>query len=131
MQKDSRNNTTFVRGRILISPATKAFKRGTAHVFLEDVSFADAPARILAKTEIGSIVHRSNDPAAAAETVVSFQIDFSDDVLDSKNHYSLRVWIDVDSDGKQSGNDLYSDQIYPVLTHGAGNFAEILLEPRD
>jgi uncharacterized lipoprotein YbaY len=130
MQKDSRNNTAFVRGRILISHATKAFNGGTAHVFLEDVSFADAPARIVAKTEIGSIVHQSND-SAAAETVVSFQIDFSDAAVDFKNHYSLRVWIDVDSDGKQSGDDLYSDQIYPVLTHGAGNFAEILLKPRD
>lgn len=128
MQKDDPNNSTFVRGRILISSATKAFKGGTAHVFLEDVSFADAPARIVGKTEIGSIDHRSND---SAETIVSFQIKFSAAAVDSKNHYSLRAWIDINSDGKQSGEDLYSDRIYPVLTYGAGNFAEIRLKPRD
>ncbi len=126
-QKESPDNSSFVHGRILISAETGTFSGGTAHIFLEDVSHADAPSRIVAKTRIVNIRHQSGDAA----TNIPFRIDFLDAGFNPKNYYSLRVWIDVNDDGEQNTDDLYSDQIYPVLTRGAGNFAEILLNLPD
>lgn len=130
MQKESRNIPTFVHGRILISAAAKIFSGATAHIFLEDISRADAPARIVAKIEIANVEHQPDD-SGKTSSLVPFRINFSDEFYNPKNYYSLRVWIDVNGDGKQSGDDLYSDEVYPVWTRGAGNFVEILLNPRD
>ena len=130
MQKKSRDNLSFVHGRILISAATKAFSGGTAHIFLEDISRADAPRRVVAKIEINNIEHPLKDSGNSA-TGISFRIDFLDEAYNPKNYYSLRVWIDLNGDEKQSADDLYNDRVYPVLTRGAGNFAEIPLKSQD
>ncbi|MCY7375488.1 MAG: hypothetical protein LH472_05900 [Pyrinomonadaceae bacterium] len=129
IQKESRNNLSFVHGRIVISAETKTFSGGTAYIFLEDISLADAPSRIAAETKISNIKHQSDD--SGKTTGIPFRIDFSDEAYNPKNYCSLRVWIDVNRDGEQSVNDLYSDRIYPVLTRGTSNFAEILLHPQD
>lgn len=127
-QKEHRDDLSFVHGRIVISAETDKFTGGTAHIFLEDISRADAPSRIVAETEIGNIEHQTGDPGKT--TSIPFRMNYSDEAFSPNNSYSLRVWIDVNSDGKQSSDDLYSDSIYPVLTRGNGNFAEILLNPQ-
>ncbi len=128
-QKESRNNLSFVHGLIVISAETEPFSGGTAHIFLEDISYADAPSRIVAKAKISNIKHQFAD--SGKMTSIPFRIDFSDEAFNPKNYYSLRVWINVNNDGEQSTDDLYSDRVYPVLTRGTGNFVEILLNPPD
>jgi len=114
---------SFVHGRILISAEAESFFGGTAYVYLEDTSRADAPVEIIAETNIKNIEH--NPDKLKRQTIISFRLNFSENRINFKNIYSLRVWVDSDSSGKQSENDLYSDQFYPVLTRGAGDYTEI------
>lgn len=47
----------LVSGRIIISPSVPAFDGATAHIFLEDISYADADAQILSHTAVTGIDH--------------------------------------------------------------------------
>lgn len=114
---------SFVHGKILISAEAESFVGGTVYVYLENTSRADVAAETIAKTIIENIEHRAGK--LKTQTVVPFRLNFSESRINSQNIYSLRVWIDTDGSGKQSANDLYSDEFYPVLTRGAGNFTEI------
>ena len=114
---------SFIHGKILISAEAESFSVGTAYIYLENTSCADAPAEVLAKTSIKNIKH---DPGQLKQqTVIPFHLNFDEKLINFKNIYSLRVWIDTDGSGKQSLNDLYSDEFYPVLTRGSGDYAEI------
>ena len=86
------------------------------HVTLEEVSFADAPARALATAVVRGVAH---DPATG-DTIIPFSIAAPDVTIDPRAEYGVRVWIDRDSDGRSSRGDLYSDRRYLVLTGGFG-----------
>jgi hypothetical protein len=47
--------------------------------------------------------------------------------IDPKRHYAVRVWVDRDSSGEKSRGDLYSDQVYPVLTRGWGDSVTVVV----
>jgi uncharacterized lipoprotein YbaY len=113
-----------VSGRIHISPGKKNFGDAVAHVYLEDISRADAAAAVIAETEI-----RSLRPQSEEKMTIPFELKISDSsTIDPKGRYRVRVWINVNGDGKQSGEDFYTDRIYPVLTGGHGNFVDITID---
>ena len=116
----------LVKGEISIQPGARAFDHATIHVYLEDSSLADAPAVILAEVVIPAVRHT---PALGA-THVPFTLGSQQAVkLDERRYYNVRVWVDCNSDGETSHEDLYSDQVYPVLTRGFGDTVIIKLGP--
>jgi hypothetical protein len=123
----------LVTGRIIISKKVPAFSGATAHVILEDASRVDGAATTVAETAISQINHHNTDfnqlKEQPADTVIEFALYSENDLflVNSKNSYLVRVWIDLDSDGKEGLNDLYSDQAYPVLTHGFTQSATVFL----
>jgi uncharacterized lipoprotein YbaY len=120
------SQVALVSGRIIISPSVPAFGGATAHIFLEDISYADADAEILSHTAVKGIHH----PGArgGGETVVPFKLSAPGrEAVNPRRDYSVRVWIDVDGDGQKGANDLYSDEVYPVLTRGFGSDVVIKL----
>jgi hypothetical protein len=116
----------LVTGRVHIAAGIPAFAGATMHVYLEDVSYVDAEAVAVAESSVQGIRHA---PSQSGETVVSFALYAALDsaVIDARHSYSIRVWVDSDSDGKPGVNDLYSDQSYRVLTQGYGNTTTITL----
>lgn len=109
----------LVNGNIIIPFHTPSFKKATAHLFLEDVSYADREALLIAKDIIPDVSHDSD---AGKDTILPFTIYATEKVeINSRNDYAVRVWVDLDSDGRESSGDLYSDQRNPVLTRGFGN----------
>lgn len=109
----------IVSGNIVIPFLTPSFKKATAHIFLEDVSYADSEAQLIAKSIIPDVSHNTD---TAKDTILPFTI-YADEKLEinPRNDYAVRVWVDLDSDGRESSGDLYSDQRNPVLTRGFGN----------
>lgn len=109
---------SVVSGQIIIAPSIPAFSGAVAHVFLEDVSRADADAVILSQTAVAGLAH---PPAGGGETVVPFRLAAANEAVNPQSDYNVRVWVDVDGDGRMDANDLYSDEVYPVLTRGFGS----------
>jgi hypothetical protein len=109
----------LVNGSIIIPFQTPSFNNATAHVLLEDVSYADRDALLLAKSIIPNVNHNNN---AGKDTLIPFTIHAAKNLeIDPRNDYAVRVWVDLDSDGRESSGDLFSDQRNPALTRGFGN----------
>ena len=107
-----------IRGKILIPAEAPAFQGATAHVRLEELSGEDDKgAAVRAETTIPRISHQLHG-GVAQDTLVDFEIpiDPGSFVIDPKNEYTIRVWIDYDSDGKRGPGDCYSDERHRVLT---------------
>jgi hypothetical protein len=117
--------TPVVTGRVVITASVTAFAAGVVHVRLEDVSYADAAAPVVAETVVSGVSH---DPARSAErsTVVAFRLAPAGEI-DPEHDYSVRVWLDRDGDGQPSSGDIWSDQAYPVLTRGFGTEVTVVL----
>lgn len=115
---------TLVSGTLVIGAGTPAFRHGTAHVRLEDISYADAPATIMAEASIPNVSHTEG-----RETAIPFSLHGapSDPKIDKSNDYAVRAWIEIGSDENDGADNLYSEQSYRVLTRGFGKTVTITL----
>jgi uncharacterized lipoprotein YbaY len=122
------DETAVVTGALVIASATPPFRGATAHVYLEDISYADAAAVVVAETTLADLVH---DPTRTGgrDSVFPFSLrpPPSTELLPG-NDYAVRAWVDRDSDGTRGAGDLYSDQSYRVLTHGFGQVVTITFD---
>ena len=119
---------TLVTGQLIIGAAVAPFHGATAHLRLEDISYADADAVVVAETILPNVTH---DPSKARgrDTVIPFVLKASPSApaVSQRNSYAVRAWVDRDSDGTASAGDLFSDQSYRVLTQGFGSAVTITL----
>jgi uncharacterized lipoprotein YbaY/heat shock protein HslJ/uncharacterized lipoprotein NlpE involved in copper resistance len=83
-------------------------------VKLEDVSRADAPAKVLAET---------SETFGARQVPLRFLLKVPSSVIDERNTYAVRATIKV-------GNELRftTTRSYPVLTRGASNQLDLMLD---
>jgi putative lipoprotein len=79
---------------------------------LEDVSRADAPAKVIGRTRVD---HPGNPP-------IRFAIPYDPSRIDPRRRYAVRARILVDEKPF-----FITDQSYPVLTGGKGNDVELML----
>lgn len=93
-------------------PKAPLAKSAVAHVVVEDVSLADAPARIVGEQRL----HLEQFTGDA-----SFSVGIASSVIDPSRSYSVRVHIAQEDREEIKKGDFVSTQAYPVLTHGAGN----------
>ncbi len=116
----------LVRGQVIIGGFTPILTDASVHIRLEETSFADAAATILAEMVVPHV--RS---APGADTVVTFELCPAPGApgVDVRSDYSVRVWVDRDGDGRPGPGDLYSSERHPVLTRGFGDSATIKLDP--
>ena len=82
-------------------------------VSLQDTTLADAPAPVVGRTTIAT---------RGAQVPIAFRIDYDPAGIDPSHRYTVRATITVD------GRMLFtSPTAYPVLTHGAGSEAAIVV----
>lgn len=119
----SEKQNLSIGGRIVISEKSPAFCNGTAHIYLEGVSRADAESVFIVETIVENIRHEGE----GKQTEILFSLEIADEnQVSPQNSYSVRVWIDTDvNDGQFRANDLFSDRAYRVLTRGFGNSVEV------
>jgi putative lipoprotein len=98
--------TAAYRERIALPPGAEF------EAVLQDITIADAPAIQVGRT---LITDTPNPP-------IRFTIPYDPAKIDAGRHYSVRAVIRVD--GKLW---FTSDQVYPVLTRGAGHSVDILM----
>ena len=107
----SNNAPLLVTGEILLSEDMASFSEATVNVYLEDVSFLDAPSKIVAKQVIPNINHEMG-----TKNRVEFAL--KGEVVDIQASYSIRVHIAQHENEQIHHGDYVSTESYPVLTFG-------------
>lgn len=90
---------------------------GSLRIKVEDVSRADAAARVVAEVVLPL------GRALAAGATVPFSVTVPE--LDESARYGVRVHIDCNGSGQVDAGDLISTQSYPVLTQGNRDSVDI------
>ena len=100
-----------VEGEIRFEGDVPSFGGARLYVRVEDVTLADAAARVIAE----SVEH---DVALDPRTRTSLPFSVVCPWVDVGAQYCLRVHIDLDGDGELSPGDFITTRSYPVLTFG-------------
>ena len=110
-----------IEGQLIFRHTVPAFDNATAHIYLEDISYADTNAIALAHTSIPAVSHSKE------ETIIPFRLELNSSIIvNSTADYGIRAWVNKNNDGVLSSNDLFSDTRLPVLTYGYGNQVDII-----
>ena len=108
-----------LQGEILFPQELASFSGATANVFLEDVSFLDASAKLIAKQEIANVSH-----SQGTETRVKFALQGK--IANTQADYSIRVHVTFHSDRQIHLGDYISTQSYRVLN--GQDFERVVVE---
>ena len=101
--------TTFppIHGVILFAATSQAIQGATVYVRLEDVSRADAAARVVREAVLRDVTYV---PGQATPLEWSLE----GQALDERGQYAVRVHVDVDGDGHINRGDYISTESYPI-----------------
>jgi uncharacterized lipoprotein YbaY len=116
----SSSETPLVEGEILLGEPQRSFTGATVHVQLEDVSYADAPSKIIAEQAISDVSHESG-----TEQRLKFAL--YGDIPDERGRYIVTARVDLQGQGRVIRGDYLSMESYPVLTHGNPNQISVRL----
>jgi uncharacterized lipoprotein YbaY len=111
-------------GRVVIPSSVPRFSGGVLHVQLEDVSYADRAAVVVAAATISGVDH---DPARPAGTIVPFSLLPTRDV-EPTSDYSARAVLEQAALGDGGTLRIHTDQVYPVLTRGFADDVTMVLD---
>jgi uncharacterized lipoprotein YbaY len=109
-----------VTGRIAF-PRPLAAQKGLVRVLVEDVSRADAVATIVAETALAP------DHALAAGDTLPFSLEVP--IESDAQRLNVRVHVDHSGDRMIAEGDMITTQAHPVLTQGAPDHVEVVLQP--
>ena len=101
------SGTVTYRERIALTPGA------TLEVELRDVSYADAPAPLIARQTI----------SGPGQVPIKFKVEYNREDIDSRNRYSVSAQI-IESDGRLA---FTNDTAYEVITDGNPNKVDMLL----
>jgi len=118
-----------VSGRVVIPASVPAFSAGTLRVWLEDVSYADRAAVVVAGATIAGVSHAPQPVGQEhrGTTVIAFGLQPTHD-LDPASDYSVRVSLDVPAGAGRDALVVENDRSYPVLTRGHGSDVTVVLD---
>ncbi|MEB3277382.1 MAG: YbaY family lipoprotein [Limnoraphis robusta] len=116
----SSNHVLLVRGEILFSEELSSFSGATGNVYLEDVSYIDAPSKVVAKQVIPNISHE-----VGTENRIEFAL--KGEIPNLSASYSIYVHVSLHKDEQIHPGDYISMESYPVLTFGYPNQITVLV----
>ncbi len=108
---DTREGLPLLSGRVVFEDSAESFGGATLRVFLQDTSLADADAVNVAEQVTENVSYD-----AGARTALPFEL--HGEPPDESAHYTVRVHVDLDGDGRVSRGDFINTESYPVLTRG-------------
>lgn len=117
----SESTSVLLRGQIVFDESAPSFKGATLYVSLQDTSLADADAVTIAEQVTKDIAYD-----ARARNTLPFAL--SGAVPDERAHYTVRVLVDLDGNGRVSQGDFVNVESYPVLTWGHSRAVSIRVE---
>ena len=106
-ERVGKRGTVTYRERIALTPGA------TLEIELRDVSYADAPAPLIARQTI----------SGPGQVPIKFKVEYNREDIDSRNRYSVSAQI-IESDGRLA---FTNDTAYEVITDGNPNKVYMLL----
>jgi hypothetical protein len=108
---EATRRSPLLRGEIVFDESPLSFVKASVHIYLEDTTLVDASAKVVLHQVVSNV---------AADTVQNERIPFAFDgtVPNTQAHYTVRVLVDVDDNGRISHGDYVNTVSYPVLTRG-------------
>lgn len=117
----SNNTTPLVTGSIIFPQELSSFFGATAKVYLEDVSLADAPSKIITKQVIPNISHNKG-----TENQIEFTL--FGEIPNPCAKYSISVQVTLYEDESIHQGDYINMKSYPVLTFENPNYISVLVQ---
>ncbi len=118
---DDTSKPLLLRGQVAFDEDVQPFSGATLYVSLEDVSMADESAVTVAELVVKGVAY---DPSEG--NTLPFTL--SGVVVDERAHYTVRVLVDLDGDGRVSRGDFVNAESYPVLTWGRPHEVSVHVE---
>jgi uncharacterized lipoprotein YbaY len=112
---------TLIKGEVKFEDHAVSFSNATMHVYLENVSAADASSEVVGYYERKNVSYPDNK-----SKTLSFEITGKE--LNERESYTIRVHIDIKSSGRVSKGDFISMQSYPVATFGHPRLISVLVK---
>ena len=100
-----------VRGRVVLE-AERSVARGDLHVWIEDVTMANAPAQCVAAVVLAGVALEPGDEAG-----VPFALET--EARPEGRRWAVRAHLDADGDGRVSAGDCVTVARYPVPDDGS------------
>ena len=116
--------TPLVRGHVVFDESVESFTGATLYVSVEDTTYADESAVKIAEQVI-------KDAAYDKQARNSFPFALNGTISNERAHYSVRVLVDLNGDGRVSRGDFVNVESYPVLTWGHSNEVTIRVKRVD
>jgi putative lipoprotein len=110
-----------VRGEVVVPEGVPPEDAAELVVAVEDVSRADAPSEVVGE-------QRQQRVRLEGGKTIPFEVEVPADRVDPRGSYSVRVHVDVSGSGKVEVGDLVSTRSNPVLTHGYGEEATVIVQ---
>lgn len=121
---DDSSPTPLLRGRVVFDESVESFAGATLYVFLEDTTLADESALKIAEQVTKGVAYDAD-----ARNSLPFALDGT--IPDRRAHYSVRVLVDLNGDGRVSRGDFVSVESYPVLTWSHPSVVTVRVERVD
>src|SRR6266480_1555796 len=112
---------SLLRGRVVFDESVESFAGATLYVFLEDTTLADESSVNIAEQVTKDVRY----DASGGESI-PFAFDVA--IPDERAHYTVRVLVDLNGDGRTSRGDFVNVESYPVLTWGNPNEVTVRVE---
>jgi hypothetical protein len=116
----------LITGRVVIAGSVRHFTGGVLRVRLEDVSYVDTAAKMVAEAVIHGVSHPSENAPAGSNTVVPFSLEAIVEII-ANHDYAVRASLEADDAGHEHRFTIRSDQAYRVLTRGYGSDVTVAL----
>jgi len=111
----------LLRGHVVFDDSAASFTGATLYVSLQDTSLADADAVTVAEQITKGVAYD-----AGARNTLPFALGGM--IPDERAHYTVRVLVDLDGDGRVGHGDFVNVESYPVLTWGHTHEVSIRVE---
>ena len=112
---------TIIKGEIKFEDHAASFTNATIHVYLENVSVADASSEVVGYYERKNVSYPDNK-----SKILSFEVAGRE--LNDRESYVIRVHIDIKGAGSVSRGDFITMQSYPVATFGHPCLISVLVK---
>ncbi len=104
-------HSPLLYGEIVFDEGVPSFAKASVHIYLEDTTLADASAKVVLHHVVANVT---------ADMVRNGRMPFAlhGTIPDIRARHTVRIFVDVDGDGRIGHGDYVSTASYPVLSRG-------------
>ncbi|MGB3756300.1 MAG: YbaY family lipoprotein [Rivularia sp. (in: cyanobacteria)] len=114
------NLSSLVKGEVIFSQELSSFSEATVNIYLEDVTFIDAPSFCISKQVIVDINHQKG-----TINRVEFALNGK---YDENSRYIITAHVSINGSEEIQRGDYMTMESYPVLTFGYPNQVSIYVK---